>query len=347
MMPPSRSASLGYGVRRRSVLAALMALAPGPVAAQRPPRPQTAVPEARVVPSNGVLGIIAGGVGGTYIRIAADIAAVVEAPQLRVLPIVGLGSLQNISDLLNVRDVDVAIVQSDVLAYLRQRRAVPGAEGKIAYVAKLYDEEVHVLARPDIRELGDLAGQRVNLDRRGSGTALTASVLLPGLGVEVEPVYDDQETALAKLKRGEIAAMMYVAGKPARLFAEAGGESGLRLLAVPLDPALLETYTPSRLEHVDYPGLIAQGAAVDTVAVGAVMAVYNWPPGTERHARLTRFIEALFDKLPELRQPPRHPKWRDVSLSAQVPGWTRFPAAQLWLQRLGAALPSPAVPERR
>lgn len=349
MAPPPRPASPGCRVGRRPVLAGLLWLAPGAAAAQRPPRTQTAVPGASVAPGNAVLGIIAGGVTGTYIRIAADIAAVVDAQAwgLRVLPIVGLGSLQNISDLLNVRDVDVAIVQSDALAYLRQRRAVPGAEDRIAYVAKLYDEEIHVLARPDIRGLGDLAGQRVNVDRRGSGTALTASVLFPALGVAVEPMHDDQDTALAKLKRGEIAALMYVAGKPARLFAEVGAGSGLHLLAVPLDPALLETYVPSRLEHTDYPGLVADGGAVDTVAVGAVMAVYNWPPGTERHARLTRFVEALFDELPELRQPPRHPKWRDVSLSAQVPGWTRFRAAQLWLQRLGAAQSPPTTAGRR
>lgn len=335
-------------VRRRLALAALVPLASCTAAAQRPSRPQPAVPDARVVPSQSVLGIVAGGVTGTYIRFAADIAAVVDArvPQLRVSPILGLGSLQNISDLLNLRDVDVAIVQSDVLAYLRRRRAVPGAGGTIAYVTKLYDEEVHVLARPEIRTLGELAGKRV-VDRRGSGTALAASVLFDGLGVGVEPIHDDQDTALVKLKRGEIAALVYVAGKPARLFAEAGGGGGLHPLAVPLDPALLEAYVPSRFEHADYPGLVPDGESVETVAAGAVMAVYNWPPGTERYTRLARFVDALFDNLPELRQPPRHPKWRDVSPFAQIPGWTRFRAAQLWLQRHGGTLSPPAAPERR
>jgi len=33
----------------------------------------------------------------------------------------------------------------------------------------------------------------------------------------------------------------------------------------------------------------------------------------------------LFDK------PPRHPKWREASISATIPGWQRFKAAQDWL----------------
>lgn len=310
----------------------------------RSPRPQAAIPDARTVPSTSVLGIISGGLAGTYVRIAADIATVLDAQssQLRVLPIVGVGSLQNISDILNVRDVDVGIVQSDVLSFLRQKQGLAGLEQSISYVAKLYDEEVHILARPDIASVADLAGKRVNVDMRGSGTALTASVIFDALGAKAELVNDDQDTALAKLKRGEIAALVYVAGKPARLFTELGS-SGLHLLPIPLNAALLETYLPSRFDHADYPALVPDGASVETVAVGAVMAVYNWTPGTERYTRLARFVDSFFDSLPALQAPPHHPKWRQVSFSARVPGWTRFRAAQLWLDRHGA---TPAIATR-
>ena len=86
-----------------------------------------------------MLGIIVGGIAGTYIRIASDIAAVQNerAPRLRIPPIVGKGSVQNVSGFLNMHDVDVTIVQSDVLSFLRQRRAVPGVEGLITCVAKI------------------------------------------------------------------------------------------------------------------------------------------------------------------------------------------------------------------
>lgn len=302
------------------------------------------IPDTQMVPPTAVLGIVSGGLSGTYIRIAADIAAVFAAdrPQLRILPIVGKGSLQNISDVMNIRDVDICIVQSDVLAFLRRDRSLAGLENNISYVAKLYDEEVHLLARKEIGSVADLAGKRVAVDARGSGTALTASVIFDALNIKPAFVNDDPETGLAKLKRGELDALVYVTGKPARLFTDAGG-TGLHLLALPLDPLLLQTYLPSRFTHADYPGIVAEGAAVDTVAVGAVMAVYNWQPGSERYVRLARFVDAFFESLPALQAPSRHPKWREVSVTAQVPGWTRFRSAQAWLKLHGSPGPAPAA----
>ena len=139
-----------------------------------------------------------------------------------------------------------------------RKPGVAGLEQSIVYVAKLYDEEIHILAGPDITSIANLAGKRVNVDGRGSGTALTASVIFGAVGVTPEFVNDDQDTALAKLKRGEVAALIYVAGKPVRLFTDLGG-TGLHLVPIPLSPALLETYLPSRFDHADYPALVPEG----------------------------------------------------------------------------------------
>jgi uncharacterized protein len=282
----------------------------------------------------GTVGIVAGGLGGTYIRIAAELASVLDnGDTLRVLPLVGKGSVQNIADILFLKGIDVGIVQSDVLAYIKRERLYPGAEKSIQYIAKLYNEEVHVLAGKGIAQIGDLAGKKVNFDGRNSGTAMTASLVLGRLKTEVEPVYDDQALALDKLRRGEIAALVYVTGKPASLFRDIKPEEGLHFLALPLDAGLLDTYLPSQLGHGDYPALVPEGAAVDTVAVGAVMAVYNWAPRTDRYAKVARFVDAFFEKFPALLEPSRHPKWKEVNLAAEVPDWTRFPAADEWLKR--------------
>lgn len=276
----------------------------------------------------GTVGIISGGPDGTYVRIAADLAAVLDGgDQIRVLPILGKGSLQNLADILVLRGVDIGIVQSDVLAFARRERLLPGVTSLIQYVAKLYDEEVHLLARPEIARLEDLAGRPVNVDVRGSGTAMTASLLFDAQDIRVGLRNDSQDTALEKLRQGEIAALVYVAGKPARLFNGVTGESGLKLLPVPATPALLETYLPAEFRHTDYPVLVPEGQRVETIAVGAVMAVYAWPAGTERHRKVARFVEAFTAKFPSFLQPPRHPKWREVNLAAQVPGWTRFAPA--------------------
>jgi TRAP-type uncharacterized transport system substrate-binding protein len=186
-----------------------------------------------------------------------------------------------------------------------------------------------VLGGPGVQRLEDLAGKPVNIDLRGSGTAMTGALLFEDLGIQIQPRHETQGEALERLKRGEIAALVYVAGKPARLFSGLPAELGLRLLPVPAMPALLETYLPATFAPADYPGLVV-GEPVDTLAVGAVMAVYAWQPGTERHRKVARFVEGFFAKFPSFLQPPRHPKWREVNLAAQVPGWTRFgPAAAL------------------
>src|SRR5262249_59014334 len=53
-------------------------------------------------------------------------------------------------------------------------------------------------------------------------------------------------------------------------------------------------------------------------------------------------------KIARCNTPSRHPKWREVNLSAEMPGWTRFKPAAEWLasHRTGAvatAAPGGAV----
>ena len=324
--------SMGGSVALRALLLGLALLTGG--AAPAPVPAQAVNPDGVARANAGTVGVVSGGVDGTYVRIAADLSAVLDdGDRLRVLTVLGKGSVQNLADIIYLKGIDIGIVQSDVLAYAKRQHLFPGLEQAVQYVAKLYDEEVHVLAGPDIATIADLKGRKVNVDVRGSGTAMTASVLFDVLGVKPELTNDDQAAALEKLKHGEIAALVYVTGKPARLFAGLDAAAGLHLLKVPLDDSLLETYLPARFTPADYPGLVPAGETVDTVAVGSVMAVFAWTPGSERYRKVAHFVDAFFSNFPAFQKPPRHPKWRDVNLAAQAPGWTRFPAAQEWLQR--------------
>jgi uncharacterized protein len=44
----------------------------------------------------------------------------------------------------------------------------------------------------------------------------------------------------------------------------------------------------------------------------------------------------FFSKFDEFRQPPRHPSWRQVNISASVRGLQRFPPAKQWLDQQAA-----------
>src|SRR5205085_581343 len=262
------------------------------------------------------------------VRIAEDLANVIDdGATRRVLPVIGKGALQNITDLNLLRGIDMAIVQADVLDYARQQNLFPGIEAWATYITKLYNEEFHLLARQEIKSVTDLANKKVNVDLRGGGTAITAARLFELLNIPATATNDDQEVALDKLRRGEIAAMAFVAGKPAPIFRSLNASDGFHFLAIPLNPAVTASYVPTRLTAADYPGVVPLDQAVDTVAVGAVLAAANLQQGTERYRNLVNFVEAFFTGFQSLLDPGHHPKWHEVSITAELPGWRRFPPA--------------------
>ena len=138
---------------------------------------------------------------------------------------------------------------------------------------------------------------------------------------------------ITKLRRGEIAAIAFVAGKPAPLFVGLDGKDGLHFLSIPLNPAISGVFVPTRLSAEDYPGLIPPDQPVDTVAVGTVLAAAIFPVSSERYRNLANFVDAFFTRFQSLTEPGHHPKWREVNLAAELPGWTRFAPAEQWLQR--------------
>ena len=226
----------------------------------------------------------------------------------------------------------------DVLEAARTDPALAGIEKQVAYVARLYNEELHVLAPVAIKDLHDLEGKKVNIDLPGSGTAMTARIVFNKLGIKPEFVNFDQATGNEKLRLGEISANLFIGGKPVRGILDYH-VAGFHLVPVPYDDKLEDVYLPSQLTTEDYPEMIKAGdAAVETIAVGTVLAVYNWPVNSERYRKVQRFVDAFFGKFDAFQKPPRHPKWLEVNLTATVPGWTRFKPAQEALDRNGSAL---------
>ena len=59
-------------------------------------------------------------------------------------------------------------------------------------------------------------------------------------------------------------------------------------------------------------------------AVGAVLAAFLWPPNSDGRRRVDAFLAAFTAKFNRFREPQRHPKWRDVNLSAEIPGWVKI-----------------------
>lgn len=261
------------------------------------------------------------------VQAARDLADILDdGATRRILPVIGRGAMQNLNDLRHLRGIDIGIVQTDVLAAARRTK---GGTGALTYIAKLYNEELHVLARTAVHDLSDLAGKRVDFS---ASAAVTGPAVFDALKLKVEVVSDDPTTALQKLRKGQVAAIADLSGKPDSVFATLA-DRDLHFLAVPLKPEMASSYFPTQLTAKDYPNLVKPEAPVDTVSVGVVMIVAGLAPNTERYRNVANFVDAFFTQFPRLQEPGRSPKWNEVNLAAELPGWRRFPPAETWLQR--------------
>jgi TRAP-type uncharacterized transport system substrate-binding protein len=285
--------------------------------------------------NNWTVGVAGGQLSGTYMTFANELAQVLDdGDNLRIVPIVTYGAASNMDDLLYLRQVDVAVTQADVFEFFRTQRKISNLPYRVNYILRLPVSEMHVLATTDIKTIEDLKGKKVSFGPAGSASSLTGTIVFQRLGVQVEQVLYDNPTALQKLKSGELSALVRVIGKPIDFFAKIPANSGLHFVPIPFSKTFADYYGLGELTHKEYPNLVPEGQAVDAIVVPAVLAVFNWPKGHDRYRRVERFTENLFAKWDKFREPPRHPKWRDVNLAATVAGWTRWSVAEEMLRRI-------------
>ena len=304
-----------------------------------PPKPQLGVLGERI--NANTIAIVSGNLNATYLTIAYDLSAVLDnADEFRVLPVIGKGGGQNIKDVRFLKGVDLGITQSNLLGYYKRTNEIGPIDDKIVYIAKLFNEEMHLIVRADsgIKSVEQLAGKTVNFSDVGSGTQLSTRDIFERLGIKAVEVNMGQADAFEKLKSGEIDASILIAGKPAASIAKLKRADGFRILPIAYPKPLQADYLPAALSAEDYPGLIEAGEKVETVAVSAVLIAFNWPKGSDRYRRIDKFVETFFPKLAEFQKSPRHPKWREANLAAVLPGWKRFEGAEEWLRRRDGAV---------
>jgi TRAP-type uncharacterized transport system substrate-binding protein len=284
--------------------------------------------------NRGTVEIETAGTAGISVRMAEDLANLIDdGATRRVLPVIGKGSLQILTDLRYLRGIDMAILPTDVLDYAKEQRLYPGIDSFLTYITKLHNEEFHLLARREVKDISELANQKVNVDLRGSGTSITASRLFALLKLPITIVNDSQQVALDKLRKGEIAALAFVAGKPAPFFLPLKSEEGLHFLAIPTNKAVSDVYLPASLAAADYPDVIPPNNPVDTIAVGNVLAVADLRHVPERYRNVANFVDVFFTEFQSLLTPGHQAKWNEVNIAAELPGWRRYAPADQWLQR--------------
>jgi branched-chain amino acid transport system substrate-binding protein len=277
--------------------------------------------------------VMAGSFDSTSAQMGADLASVLDnGVDLRILPVMGRGSVQAVADILLTRGVDAGIVCKDTLAYLERKDFANNIRNQFVYITKMFNEEMHVLAQQSVGSMKELDGKTVAVDLPDSSTFVTSINVFEHLGIKPHLLYIEPRIALEMLRKGEIDAIITVEGKPLEWLTRVH-DSNLHLVPVDYDKSLRDDYLPAQLSSEDYPNLISPSNPVDTIAGEVVLASYNWQPGNDRYRRLALLVESLFSHIPQLQRPPFHPKWQELAPLAPVTGWTRFKAAQDWIDR--------------
>lgn len=286
--------------------------------------------------NSNTISIVSGNINSAWLTNAYDLSAVLDrGDDFRVLPVIGRGGEQNVRDVRYLKGVDLGITVTPVLTKFRASGELGNIDDRIVYITKLFNQELHVLVRTDsgITSLEQLRGKTVNFSDAGSATQQSGREVFKRLNIDVKEVNVGQADAYEAMKRGDMAATILSNAMPAPAIARLRPADGFRLIPVTYSTQFHEDYFPAQISHEDYPNLIPKGQSIDTIAYGSMIIAYNWPKNSDRYRRIAQFVDNFFTHFAEFQKPPRHPKWREVNLAANIPGWRRFDAAEEWLAK--------------
>src|SRR5216684_4648826 len=198
----------------------VLALPPAQAAAQEQPVPARRAPtyEQQQKKINAwTVGLAAGLLEGAPLRLATEMARVVDdGANLHVLPIVTRGPVENLNSLLYLRGVDLAIINSDALE--EYRIGFPDIRFHVTYLLNLFPSELHIFVRPEIQSLQDLAGKKVKFNTLGTAAAYSGPLIFSRLGIDVEKTFIPHQVALEQMRKGEMAAVVFITSKPVDAF---------------------------------------------------------------------------------------------------------------------------------
>lgn len=267
--------------------------------------------------------------GSTYAIMGQELINMCGKGDITAFPTTGGGTTNRA--LLVENKVTMAPLQADMLEFTR--RNDPDKVKNIRTLVNLHKEEIHFIARADVKKeggylggmigaknvtfnsLGDLAGRTVGAV---GGSVDSANVISKnsGLNFAVQR-YENNDSLSADLLNGKLDAIVVVAGAPSAMVSKL--PASFKLLPIPKDVSdklvASKLYSPAKLS---YENLRATG--VDTVAVQAVIAtrVYRSAGTLDK---LKAFRDCFYNKLGDIQDARgTHPKWQDVDGNLKS-GW--------------------------
>ena len=271
------------------------------------------------------VGLVGGTVDGPNMKFATEIqTALDDGDNLRVLATVSRGTKQNVMDLLYLKGIDVGFVNTAIFDDFKKEGKIKNIENRVQYISQIHVSAFQLLVGAQIKTVKDLQDKKVVLPK-GAWASPVAQDILRKSGVTAEFVTDSINVGIEKVRSGDVAAVAYAFAKGApNVYTPVVSKDGPHILQVDYRQFADSYYVPVTLENADYPTMIGAGETVETIGAVVMLAVYNWPKGSDRFRKVERFIQYYFDRFDTLKKPPFHPQWKEINLAATVPGWKRY-----------------------
>lgn len=267
-----------------------------------------------------------GGTGGTYYPVGVQIAAAVSQPgRIVVSAQPSNGSLGNVIGVAS-GSLESGFSQADVATWAQTGTGT--FEGKpplarLRLIASLFTESIHVVVRKDspIQKVAELRGRRVALDEVGSGSLISARMVLAAHGLkesDLQPEYIKPNQAADRLLAGQLDALFFTGGVPAKAVADlAASTAGIRLLPLEGEPARrLRAQSPFLAEDTVPAGAYAGVPPTLTLAVSA-----QWVTDERASPELVYEItKALYAEPAQKALAGGHPKGASITLANAVRG---------------------------
>jgi hypothetical protein len=247
---------------------------------------------------------------------AAELADTLDHENgLRILPMLGGGSVLALSDLSHIQSVDAAIVSSDSLAYAKTQGLIALSDNSLKYVATLDRLNILLITSKDIKNVTGLAGKRIATGPAQSASFATGELLFGAYEIPFTRIAKQGVAALQELQTGHADAALILGNTDILAKLDA---TKFNILPLVLPPNLQGIYQASTLNAQDFPGLIGKSKAIYTLSTSLILAVHDWPRGSNRYFDLQRFEQELYKAAPA----------GTNALNAPVLGWALHSSAQ-------------------
>ncbi|RBQ20564.1 hypothetical protein DP939_11955 [Spongiactinospora rosea] len=283
----------------------------------------------------GPIRIASGSAGGVYALYGGALAHLVRQrfPETAAEPITTVGSVENI-ELITAGKAEAGFVLADIASdAVTGREAFPGGRPIVA-LARLYDNYVQLVVRANgpIRTMADLAGRRVSIGAKGSGTAVVSErvLRLAGLYDDVVLAHEEISPSARALELGELDAFFWSGGLPSEGITGLRASTPVRLIDLGQTAGMLtrqygELYTETTVPASVY-GLADE---VGTVSVPNYLVVHRDLPEPAAYW-LTR---TLFEEQPRLADVHGEARRLDAGSAIMTYPLDLHPGAARWYRR--------------